>query len=120
MKRSPQLSHPMTLLAAGLAFSSLAGCQRKTNVVPSSSDQYGTCVTPATVRDLTGLDGCGMVLELAGGKRLGPVGPLWVAFASTPGQRVFISYEPFDGASACMAGKLVTITCIRAADANGN
>ncbi|OGX91847.1 hypothetical protein BEN49_18270 [Hymenobacter coccineus] len=74
------------------------------------------CTTPATVRDLSGLDGCGKVLELAGGVRLLPNGPVWQGFASTAGQRVTISYTPLAGVmTTCMAGQSVTVTCIEAA-----
>jgi hypothetical protein len=74
------------------------------------------CGTPATVRDLSGLDGCGKVLELADGARLLPAGPAWQGFAATDGQRVTIAYTPLAGMmTTCMAGKSVTITCIEAA-----
>ncbi len=74
------------------------------------------CTTPATVRDLSGLDGCGKVLELAGGARLLPNGRVWQGFAATAGQRVTISYTPLAGVmTACMAGQSVTVTCIEAA-----
>ncbi|TPG66507.1 hypothetical protein [Hymenobacter nivis] len=74
------------------------------------------CGTPATVRDLSGLDGCGKVLELADGTRLLPAGPAWQGFAAADGQRVTIAYTPLAGVmTTCMAGKSVTITCIEAA-----
>ncbi|MGI4886908.1 MAG: hypothetical protein ACRYFR_18270 [Janthinobacterium lividum] len=74
------------------------------------------CSTPATVRDLSGLDGCGKVLELAGGARLLPAGPVWQGFAAADGQRVTIAYTPLAGVmTTCMAGQPVTITCIVAA-----
>ncbi len=77
-----------------------------------------TCSTPATVRDLSGLDGCGKVLELADGARLLPFGKVWEKFPSANGQRVTISYEGVtDMMTTCMAGKTVAITCIEAAPA---
>ena len=39
----------------------------------SEDDVQMKCSTPATVRDLTGLDGCGYVFELEDGTRLEPV-----------------------------------------------
>jgi hypothetical protein len=72
------------------------------------------CNVPATVRDLSGLDGCGKVLELTNGKRLEPFGSTWTSFPSTDGQRVLIGYQPAEGGSICMVGAIVTITCIRA------
>lgn len=86
-----------------------------------------SCSTPATVRDLTGLDGCGFVFELNDGTRLEPViigycgtpplakeiieDPLY-GFEFADGKRVLISYTLTDGASICQVGPRVTITCI--------
>jgi hypothetical protein len=84
--------------------------------------------TLATVKDLTGLDGCGFVFELADGTRLEP--QMW-GYCGTPplpkevtenplynfqfvdGKKVRIGYEEVkDAASICMVGKIVKITCI--------
>lgn len=73
-----------------------------------------SCATPATVRDLTGLDGCGMVLELKSGQRLEPTGSVWQNFKATDGQPVLIDFTRTSNASACMVGQVVEITCIRA------
>jgi hypothetical protein len=89
------------------------------------------CLTPATMVDLSGLDGCGFVLELEDGKRLEP---LTIFRCGTPpiseedeeqmapvdwvdGKKVFIDYEEvYDMGSICMAGQIARITCIRDAD----
>lgn len=93
------------LLAAGATG---AACHRG----PSAA----ACGTPATVRDLSGLDGCGKVLELAGGTRLLPAGPAWQGFAAADGQRVTVAYTPLASAmTTCMAGQSVTITCVEVA-----
>lgn len=82
----------------------------------------------ATVKDLTGLDGCGFVFELADGSRLEPQ---MLFFCGTPplpkevtenplynfqwvdGKQVRIAYEEIpDAASICMVGKIVKITCL--------
>ncbi len=82
----------------------------------------------ATVRDLTGLDGCGFVFELADGTKLQPE---MIGYCGTPplpkevtenplydfewldGKQVRIGFEEVtDAASACMVGKIVRITCI--------
>lgn len=86
------------------------------------------CDTPATVRDLTGLDGCGWAFELSDGTQL--VAMIPVMFCGTPplpkeitedplynfewvnGKKVYISYEEVEAASICMAGPTVKITCI--------
>ncbi len=90
------------------------------------------CGTPAIVRDLTGLDGCGFVFELADGSRLEPQmfgycgtpplpkevteNPLY-NFQSTDGKQVKIGYEEVTNAvSICLVGKIVKITCLEEID----
>jgi hypothetical protein len=85
------------------------------------------CSTEATVRNLTGLDGCGFVFELKNGVRLEP---LRLAYCGTPplpievtndplfnfqfvdGKKVKIQFEETNAASICMVGLVVKITCI--------
>ncbi|MCW5910592.1 MAG: hypothetical protein KIT62_05930 [Cyclobacteriaceae bacterium] len=83
----------------------------------------------ATVRDLTGLDGCGFVFELADGTRLEPQR---LAYCGTPplpkevtedplynfewadGKQVIIGFEEIaDVASICQVGPIVKITCLK-------
>jgi hypothetical protein len=70
------------------------------------------CSTPATVRNLAGLDGCGFVLELSNGQRLEPRGDRWAQFPKVDGRRVTVTYRDASGVSACMAGKIVELDCI--------
>lgn len=93
------------------------------------NESVGDCTVPATVRDLTGLDGCGFVLELEDGSRLEPLRvfrcgtpPLAKEEADDPllnfemhdGQKVRISYTETESPSICMVGPVVKITCITA------
>lgn len=90
------------------------------------------CTTTATVRDLTGLDGCGFVFELEDGTRLEPIrmffcgtpplpkevteNPLY-KFEFVDGKKVAIDYEVCtDCMSVCMVGSIVTITCLTELD----
>ena len=84
--------------------------------------------TLATVKDLTGLDGCGFVFELTDGTRLEPMRLMYCGTPPLPkevtedplydfqfvdGKQVRISYDEIeDAASICMVGKIVRITCI--------
>ena len=77
------------------------------------TDENPGCGTPATVRNLTGFDGCGYVLVLDSGKRLEPHGDAWQSFAKHDGDRVTISYEVEPAASICMVGEGVKLTCIQ-------
>jgi hypothetical protein len=70
------------------------------------------CSTTATVRNLTGLDGCSYVLELGNGQRLEPRGDVWQEFTKTDGQRVQVSYREVSSVSICMVGKVVELDCI--------
>lgn len=74
------------------------------------------CQTPATLRDLTGLDGCGYVLELADGQRLEPHGPTWAAYPKHDGERVTVSFIDDPAPSICMAGRGVELQCIQQQD----
>jgi len=87
------------------------------------------CGTPAIVRDLTSLDGCGYVFELTDGSRLIPIwdigycgtlplpkevteDPLY-NFQYTDGKKVIIGYEERpDRVNDCTAGRPVKITCL--------
>jgi hypothetical protein len=84
----------------------------------------GKCEIKATVRDFTGLDGCGKMLELEDGKKLIPflecgTPPLPEAYAiygkATDGTKVTISYSKVDIelGDVCMAGEYVFLNCIR-------
>lgn len=97
------------------------------------------CGTFATVRDMTGLDGCGFVFEIAGEANSEAISdaspqylePIRLRFCGTPplseeitsdplfnfefvdGKKVWISYEIVeDYGSYCMVGKVVRITCL--------
>ena len=86
------------------------------------------CLTPATVRNLAGFDGCGWVFELNDGTRLEPYwqwgwcgtpplpkeqteDPLY-NFEFVEGKKVLINYEEVNVVSTCMVGPNVKITCI--------
>ena len=96
-----------------------AGCSDEMN------DQI--CSTPATVVDLTGLDGCGFVFELEDGTRLEPLRLMYCGTPPLPaevtedalynfdfadGKKVLIDYDEVEYASYCQAGQMVKITCI--------
>lgn len=113
MRRSVFHFVPSILLALGL----LVGCQKEKSIEPIICYIQPTdCNTPAIVRDLTGLDGCGKVLELANGQRLEPNGAIWRGFTPTNGQHVLINYVTISAASICMVGQTVEITCIHAVE----
>lgn len=90
------------------------------------NDSAEDCSTRATVRDLTGLDGCGWVFELEDGTRLEPFWDQGFCgfrenieddplndFEFADGKPVTISYEIVEnGVSICMVGPVVKITCI--------
>lgn len=82
--------------------------------------------TLATVRDYSGLDGCGLVLVKDNGEVLEPYKQAIVcvttpcepidklaAYNLQDGQRVRVGYEVMeDMASICMTGKIVKIKCL--------
>jgi hypothetical protein len=106
----------LMLIASMCLLASLTSCKK-----PRSTAPVKNCGTPATVRDLRGLDGCGFVLELPSGQRLEPVktnsgNSALTNFTWKDGQRVTIAYQELNGqASTCMVGKPVEVTCIERA-----
>jgi len=88
------------------------------------------CHTKATVKDLTGLDGCGLVFELEDGTILEPERRTYVQppkpeedplyyFELVAGQKVVIGYESSNAGSICMAGDVVFVTCIKSVQIGG-
>lgn len=91
-------------------------------------DAAPICEVSATVRDLSGLDGCGFVFELEDGTRLEPLRTIYCgsvlnpsdikpdpihAFEFVAGKKVKISYNIMSEiTTACMAGTPAKITCI--------
>lgn len=71
------------------------------------------CNKKATVKDMTGLDGCGLMFELENGEKLMPENPENMPASLHDGQQVSISFTYLeDRVSACMAGKIVSIECL--------
>jgi len=81
------------------------------------------CSEMASVVDFTGLDGCGLMLVLDDGTRLNPEKRVYIQapkreddplyyFTLVAGEKVKIAYKETSGMDACMAGKIVFITCI--------
>lgn len=108
---------------------SLASCSEEGESAP-------VCSTPATVRDLSNLDGCGWVFELSDGTRLIPQRMMFCGTPPLPkevtedplyqfdyvdGKQVLINYEIIpDVATICMSGELAKITCISDRVVQGN
>ena len=110
----------LLFLSASFFFCS---CEDDPTIVPCEEGVF------ATVRDLTGLDGCGFVFELADGTRLEPIrqflrcgtpplpkevteDPLF-NFQFVEGKKVSIGFQEMtEAVSICMVGKMVKITCI--------
>ena len=67
--------------------------------------------TSATIQDLTGLDGCGLVIQLEDQSYLEPIN--LSDFSSTAtisdNQKVRVKYQEIDVASTCMVGKIIEI-----------
>jgi len=66
------------------------------------------------VRDYTGLDGCGYIIEMLGGDKLEPVEMADTSFHFYDGQRVEVWYTELTNINTlCMAGRTVRIDSIR-------
>ena len=77
-------------------------------------DETLDCDIKATLRDYTGLDGCGFVLVLDNGEVLEMGGfDEEPDFQFNDGMEVSISYEEMQGvATICMVGSIVRIMCM--------
>lgn len=64
------------------------------------------------VKDYTGLDGCGFVIELNSGEILEPAFVHDTTFVFHDNQKVWLSYKPLSAASICMVGEIVEVLCI--------
>ncbi|MBK6930242.1 MAG: hypothetical protein IPH12_05020 [Saprospirales bacterium] len=96
-------------LAAFVAFSLLA-CTKNSNCgdMPLCPDAVS-----ATFKNLTGLDGCGYVLQLADGAYLEVVNLSELNLTPADGMKVRVKYSPQSGmASICMVGPIVRVDCI--------
>lgn len=82
-----------------------------------------SCNIRAKVVDLSGLDGCGFVLQLEDGTRLIPEKRTYIQapkieddplyyFDLVPGQDVRVGYRETNLANVCMVGPTVFVTCI--------
>ena len=67
--------------------------------------------TSATIQDLTGLDGCGLLIQLEDQSYLEPIN--LSDFSSTAtisdNQKVLVKYQEIVVASTCMVGKIIEI-----------
>lgn len=71
------------------------------------------CDETGIIRDYTGLDGCGFVIELTNGQVLEPVSVDDSTFVFEDGKNIALSYHEETGyGSICMVGEIVHITCI--------
>lgn len=83
-----------------------------TLVVTSCAQQHCPYGVPVKMKNLTGLDGCGWVLELNDGTRLEPINLNEFNVSMVEGKKLFVTYEDFPAASICMVGKMVKIISV--------
>ena len=115
------------MLAFAILLLSLNSCTEKDLTAAA-------CATPATIKDMRGLDGCGYVFVLDNGQKLEPVSiasPNNTSpqaneltyqlqnFSFKDGQRVKIAYKEINAVSICMVGQTVEITCISEVETTG-
>lgn len=80
-------------------------------IVSSCTKKKSDCLE-GTIKDRTGLDGCGLLIELDNGTVLEPYS-IPEGKQLTAGKRVCVRYEPMnDRASICMAGIISKITTL--------
>ncbi|MCC6413326.1 MAG: hypothetical protein IT270_16810 [Saprospiraceae bacterium] len=96
------LLFPLALLVFVFAPGS---CKDTENICPNGQT--------ATLKDMTGLDGCGFVIQLPDGTLLEPINLNEFVTAPVDGQSVQVEYDTvFANISFCMTGNMVQITCL--------
>jgi hypothetical protein len=81
-------------------------------IVITCLEYLDECNLYGTVKDYTGLDGCGYIIELDNGEKLEPLMSS-IPFKLRDNMRVKLSYKELSGmASICMVGKIVEILCM--------
>ena len=83
----------------------LGSCAKDTNCANSEH---------AELKNLTGLDGCGWVLELDNGSKLEPQNLTDFEIELVEGKNIHVRYTEIEGGSICMVGQIVTIDCLSA------
>lgn len=98
----------MTLIACCTIFS----CSKPVNSLETTTPCENS--KPATLRNLTGLDGCSWVLVLDNGQKLEPTNlKSFDNIKLEDGKKVFVEFEELPYAvSICMVGKIIKINCI--------
>ncbi len=77
----------------------------------TSCEKSSTGWIKASIQDLTGLDGCGLVIQLEDQSYLEPVNLSDFSNSATliDNQKVWIKYREVSGGSICMVGKIIEI-----------
>ena len=80
-------------------------------LVYSSCSKSKSGMEKAKLHDYTGLDGCGMLIDLDNGEVLEPINlsDFQTEVTIQDGQKVWVKYHETSGGSFCMVGKIVTI-----------
>lgn len=79
-----------------------------------------TCELEGVVKDYTGLDGCGWVIEEVSGKKYEVNEFHDRSFVPVNGQRITFGIIPLDMMSICMVGEKVDVSCIQVMENSGN
>lgn len=77
----------------------------------SACNKSSTGWVKATLQDLTGLDGCGMAIQLEDQSYLEPINLSDFSSKATieDNQKIWVKYIEVSGGSICMVGKIIEI-----------
>lgn len=81
-------------------------------MVSCSKSTSCTSAIKGKLKNLTGLDGCGWVIE-ANGKTYEPINlGQFESSLLVENQKIFFSYNSFSGGSICMVGETIQLICV--------
>ncbi len=82
-------------------------------ILCASKCEKGECTEMGTIKDFSGMDGCGLMIVLDNGEKLQPVEYDSDKPEIREGQRIKFGYKELkDQMGICMSGKMVKINCI--------
>ncbi len=76
--------------------------------MPSCPDAF-----KVTVKNISGLDGCTWVFEMATGEKLEPVNLHEFLPEPVDGSKVWVSFRDVKTMSVCMVGRTIAVTCLQ-------
>lgn len=105
--------HKTIIFFFAVSVLALSACHKK-NADVATPPAKGDIMQIGTLKDLTGLDGCGWIIQLDNGVKLNPSNLADFKITLKDGKRVSVDYQIQDGVmTTCMSGKSAKIILLQ-------